>query len=71
MEQLAGPISSHDVTFRFTQDQRQVLQEYWAKGMNSCSKGCSSLMYECAGMASCSMEQVKVCSESTDGTQMG
>ena len=63
-EQLGSPspTSSHNVNFRFTHDQGQVLQEYWAKGMNSCSKGCSSLMHECAGMASCSMEQVKVCS---------
>ena len=65
-EQLdAGPspmTSSHaSVNFRFSSDQRQILQDYWSKGMTSCSREHSSMVDECSRRADCTMEQVKVC----------
>ena len=60
-EQLPGPSGRTGVNFRFNPDQRQVLQEYWAKGMTSCSRDNSALLDECSRKACCTVEQVKVC----------
>ena len=60
-EQLPGPSSRTGVNLRFNSDQRQVLQEYWARGMTSCSRDHSALLDECLRKACCAVEQVKVC----------
>ncbi len=63
MNNLTSSSSSSSVNFRFTQDQKEVLQDFWSKGMNSCSKDNSSLTAECSRRANCSVEQVLVKSQ--------
>ena len=46
--------------FRFQEEQKTLLTQYWEKGMQCCSKSVSALIEECAIAAKCSVEHVKV-----------
>ena len=46
--------------FRFNQEQKKILTEYWEKGMQTCSKNLTSMISECAITVDCTVEQVKV-----------
>ena len=57
-EAVAG--DAHSTQFRFSEEQRKTLVEYWEKGMQTCSKSMVNMIGECATTAGCSVEQVKV-----------
>ncbi len=46
--------------FRFQEEQKTLLTQYWERGMQCCSKSVSAMIDECAIAAKCSVEQVKV-----------
>ena len=46
--------------FRFSEEQRKTLTEYWENGMQTCSKSITAMIKECATNAGCTVEQVMV-----------
>ena len=58
-----GSVTHSSTQFRFNSEQKKTLVEYWEKGMQSCSKGVKNMIEECATIAGCTLEQVKVSQE--------
>ena len=52
--------STGTTQFRFSSEQKTTLVKYWEKGMQTCSKGVTNMIEECATIAGCTSEQVKV-----------
>ena len=52
--------SAGTTQFRFSEEQKKTLMEYWEKGMQTCSRSRATMIEECATTAGCTAEQVKV-----------